>query len=400
MLDEIISIHEEVVNSISRKHQRYLYHQINWDQQAICLLGSRGVGKTTLMCQYLLEKYGSSEYALYISADNVFVLSKGLFATAMEYFRYGGQALFIDEIHKYPNWSLELKNIIDTYKHSQVIFSASSSLNLNQSKYDLSRRVVYYELPGLSFREYLNFTYNTQYEPVSLDTILHQHPAIARQFKHLTILKVFKEYLKHGYFPFFLEGREDYLAKVNNIIEKIIFEDIAVVYNLRQSTLTILKKLLWLVATSKGLAPNIDRISKNLQTSRETIYDCLRYLEESGLLISIYTHAKGMKLIRKPSKIYLQNTSLHHAINGHLKFESDPGSVRETFFVNQLSQVNKPYLHEQGDFIIDHRYIFEIGGPSKNFRQIKNEPEGFLAIDGIEIGFKRKVPLYLFGFLY
>lgn len=399
-LEPLIAIQELVMAQTPITIKRYLYHQINWKAQAICLMGNRGVGKTTLMSQYWLEKYKSATKALYISADNVYVLGSGLFAIAQEFFQFGGDALFIDEIHKYPNWAQELKNILDTYRNKQIIFSASSALELKKSKYDLSRRAVYYELKGLSFREYLNFAERIEAPMISLPELFSQHIAMAEKFKGKPILKYFRNYLMNGYFPFFLESIEDYTSKVNNIVEKVLFEDIAVIYNLRQTTIPILKKLLWLVATSKSLTPNVDRISKDLKVSREIIYNCLEHLAQSGLLNNVYPDAQGLKLVRKPGKIYLENTNLICAINGILKLTGDIGNFRETFFVNQTIHTHRLSLHDHADFILNDQFILEVGGKSKNFRQIKGEENSYLVIDDIEIGFGRKIPLYLFGFLY
>jgi predicted AAA+ superfamily ATPase len=397
MLEELVAIHREVMSSVATSFTRYIYNLINWNTQAICIFGDRGVGKTTLMCQRLLDEYKTAERALYISADNINVAGLGLFKIAQKYFSYGGEALFIDEVHKYPNWSIEIKNIIDTYKTCKVVFSASSSLDLVESKADLSRRVVYHHLHGLSFREYLNLKSNVDLPTYSLEEVLHHHVAIAESLK---VLKYFKAYLSHGYYPFFLEGLDDYLLKVNNVIEKIIFEDIAVVYNLKQTTLPVLKKLIWLVATTDGLTPNIDSISSQMGVAREVIYNCLEYLGRSGLLQNLYPLGDGLKLIRKPGKIYLNNTNLLHAINGSLKREGGIGGIRETFFANQVSPHHKINLHPNSDFLIDERYVIEVGGKGKDSTQIKDLKDAYLAVDDIEIGFKHKIPLYLFGFLY
>lgn len=401
MLFELVTIHNEVMSTTpSLAFKRFLHDQINWDAKAICIQGARGVGKTTLMCQLFLEKYKNVEQALYFSADNINVTSKGLFKIAQEFFSAGGLALFIDEIHKYPNWSIELKNIIDTYRKRQIIFSGSSSLDLQHSKGDLSRRVVYHSLPCLSFREYLKLSQQIDFPAVSLEDIIKNHLSIAEKLKSITILKHFNNYLNHGSYPFFSEGIEDYLSKINNVIEKIIFEDIAVVYNLKQTTLPVIKRLLWLVATTNGLTPNVDSISKNFRVSRDVIYNCFEYLHKSGLIKNLYTDARGMKLARKPGKVYLDNTNLLHAINGSLKLNSDIGVVRETFFVNQLELNHRVNLHDSGDFIIDDYYVIEVGGKGKTEKQIKSVKNSYLAIDGIEMGFGKRIPLYLFGLLY
>lgn len=400
MLEKLVSMHQEVMSTTPADNQRYLLDQINWSAQAVCLIGSRGVGKTTLMCQHLLQHYKDVSEALYFSADNVYVASIGLFAIAEEYFKYGGKALFIDEVHKYPNWETEIKNIIDIYRKKHIVFSGSSSINLHESKADLSRRVVYYELKGLSFREYLLFNKIASVPTTTLLNLLKNHIALADQFKGMSILKHFRDYLTFGYFPFFLESTSDYLSKLNNVIEKVIFEDIAVIYNLKQSTLPVLKKILWLIASSVGFIPNVEGISNSIGVSREIIYNCFDYLDRSGLINNLYADATGMKLVRKPGKIFLENTNLLYAINGSLKLDNEIGNTRETFFVNQLLSAHRVNLHDQGDFILDGTYTIEVGGKNKDFKQIKSVKDSYLALDNIEIGFDRKIPLYLFGLLY
>ncbi len=400
MLEELISIHQEVMATTPNSTRRYLYPKINWSARGLCILGDRGVGKTTLLCQDLLQRYKTTDRALYLSADHIYVISQGLFNIAKTFFTYGGEALYIDEVHKYPLWSVEIKNILDTYKKCQVIFSGSSSLDLNKSKGDLSRRVVYHKLKGLSFREYLLLAAGIELPPHTLSEILNDHVNIASSLSSIPILKYFKSYLSHGYYPFFLEDLEDYISKLYNVIEKVLFEDVATIYNLKQTTLPILKKILWLVATSNGLIPNIDKISKNLGVSREMIYNCLEYLNSSGLLNTLFFSGKGNALVRKPGKIYINNTNLLGAILGSLKLDSEIGGIRETFFVNQLSSLHKTSLHDKGDFLIDDQWVIEVGGRGKNGKQIKGLNKAYLAIDDIKVGVFNKIPLYLFGFLY
>ncbi|MFC1485303.1 AAA family ATPase [bacterium] len=221
MLEDFFEIHKNVIKKIPRKIKRYLYHDIDFNLNAICIFGARGVGKTTLLLQYCLEKYdGDPERCLYISGDNVSVVAKGLYACAQEYFKYGGQTLIIDEIHKYPNWSQEVKNIIDTYKGKKILISGSSAFSLRMGKYDLSRRMVYYELNGLSFREFLNFETGKVYEKYNLNDLIKKHVKYSMELSSdMPILKYFRDYLKIGYYPFFLEGRNVFFNRLNNYLK-------------------------------------------------------------------------------------------------------------------------------------------------------------------------------------
>lgn len=401
MLTELYALHNEVMATTPVDFKRTLFDEINWDNQAVCVLGDRGVGKTTLLCQRLLDEYSTDERGLYISADNILVIGAGLFKTAMDYFNAGGEALFIDEVHKYPGWSVEVKNIIDTYKKKKIILSGSSSIDLVKSKGDLSRRVVYYSLPGLSFREYLKLSNEIDCPIYTFSEILQDHVNIASQFKSKGILKLFYDYLSYGYYPIFTEGIQDYLTKVHNVIDKVIYEDIAVVYKVKLPTLVLMKKLLSLIATVDGLIPNIDKISKQLQVTRDTIYDCFSYLDQAGLIKNVYMDDRGMKMIRKPGKTFLNNTNLLHAIIGALRIETNTGAIRETMFVNQVSTLHRVNLHDRADFVVDGKIVVEVGGRTKSNSQLKGtQKNGYLALDGIEVGYKHKIPLYLFGLLY
>jgi predicted AAA+ superfamily ATPase len=400
MLQDLIHLHQELVESLDLKRKRFLYEQIHWESQAVCVFGARGVGKTTLLCQRLKEAYGNVERALYISADNIHVQSEGLLNLATQYFALGGEALFIDEVHKYPNWAIEIKNIIDSFKKKKIVISGSSAMDLHEGKGDLSRRVVYYELPGMSFREYLEFTSHITIPAVTLEQVLQDHVSMTKQFSGIPILKFFGNYLQHGYYPYFLESPEVYYLKLNNVIEKVIAEDIALSKKLKPGSIFLLKKLLWLVATSTCLTPNIDNISKELNVTRDSVYSGFSYLEQGGLIRNIFPGTTGMRLIRKPAKIYLENTNLLQAISGTLSLEGDTGSIRETFFANQLSVGHTVQSHNKGDFTLDQKYVVEVGGRNKKTVQLEGVENSFFAIDGIPVGFGKRIPLYLFGLLY
>ena len=401
MLEELFYIHKKTVDGVPLTFKRYLYEKIDWDSSPLCVTGARGVGKTTMLIQYYHEKYGDVEKCLYVSADNIEVSALGLFKVAKEYFKYGGEALIIDEVHKYPLWQTELKNIMDTFKNKKIFFSGSSAMELKESKADLSRRVVYYHLKGLSFREYLKLKENINLPSFTLEEIVRDHLKISQKIAgHEPILKHFKRYLSGGYYPFFVEGEHVYFSKVLNIIEKILYEDVAAAGNIKKSNMVLLKKILWLIATSVPFSANIEKMSRDLGLSKEYVYAYLEYLDLAELTHSLRGGGKGYRLIRKPEKIFMENPNLLYAINSHLMAESEQGAVRETFFVNQLKDILKITLSDRGDFTVSDKYIFEIGGKNKNFDQIQGLKNSYVAADRIEIGHGNKIPLYLFGFLY
>ncbi len=400
MLQRLIEMHDRVVSNKNRSEKRYLFHEINWSLNALCIYGARGTGKTTLMIQHYKEQYQSVENALYITADHVHVLTNGLFKVADAYFKTGGKALYIDEIHKYPNWSVELKNILDVYSDKQVIVSGSSTLDLRRSKGDLSRRLVYYELMGLSFREFLLFEKAVQIPVISIDDLLEDHVTLASDIKKTCVIgKEFSEYLSYGYYPFFLDGKKEYLERLFNVVEKVLFQDIAFSFNLSQPKLPVLKKLLWIIANSEPFVPNIDRIGQNLGISREYVYHYIEFLEKAGLTINLRRAGQGFKAMRKPAKILLQNSGLIRALS-ESSMEQNIGTMRECFIVNQLTAKHDVTIPSQGDFLVDGKYVIEVGGRNKNTIQINGISNAWLALDGIEIGFKKTIPLYMFGMLY
>lgn len=401
MFDELFYIHRKSVEDVPVKFRRYLHDTIDWDSPHICITGYRGTGKTTLLLQYYTEKYNDVEKCLYISADNVIVSALGLFKIASEYFKLGGEAIIIDEIHKFPGWELELKSIIDTFKGKRVLVSGSSSLELKRGKADLSRRVVYYNLTELSFREYLELKENISLPALSIDDLLEKHIKISGEItKGVPILKYFNKYISTGAYPFIVEGEATYLSKLLNVVEKVIYEDIAIAGDMTQSNIPVLKKLLWLIASRVPFSVNIDKMSRELGISKEYVYKYLEYLDRAGMINPIASEGTGYRLVRKPSKILMANTNLLFAVNNSMMSESERGTVRETFFASQLKNSFKTTLSDKGDFKVHDKYVFEIGGPGKLDSQIKGVADSYIAADGIEVGFANKIPLYLFGFLY
>lgn len=373
--------------------KRYLYSKIDFASKMIGILGQRGVGKTTLIRQ-LAQNYDlSSSKMLYISADNIV---NSLTDIAKEFSAYGGKLLIIDEIHKADNFAHELKTIYD-FLDIKVIFSGSSALEIENSKVDLSRRVLFYELHSLSFREFLAIKFDMQLPTYSLTDILENHHDIAtkitKEFKPLEYFALYKEF---GTYPFFTEGEMGYKLRLNEIINIILDSEVATIYNVDSDKINTIRKLLHLLCSSVPMELNIQNIAQSAGVSRNTLYSYLYYLQKANLIEIIGGNFAHKKLLNKPDKIYLENINLYNILCSNQNI----GSLRESFFVSQLKIDHAIKYAQRGDFVVDDFYVFEIGGKNKSFEQIKDMPESFVAADDIEVGFKNKIPLWLFGFIY
>jgi len=399
MLGDLFEIQARLAARVPRTFKRFLFHEINWEARCFGIVGARGVGKTTMLLQYYVENFSSPEECLYLSADHVLVVGYGLYRIAKEFFSFGGKGIIFDEIHKYPSWSRELKNIYDSFPDKKIVFTGSSALHILKEKADLSRRAVIYELPGLSFREFLSLVENREFNPYSLEEIISDHVHIASEIAPAVVVrKRFKEYLQYGYYPFFMEGVSDYDSKLLNAIEKILYEDIPAVWKIKPSNVPVLKKFLWLISSSSPFEVNIEKLSREIRISKEYVYIYLEALERSGLTKMVYPLQRGYRMVRKPSKVYPNNPNLYSIFTGSA-LPPEVGSLRECFFVNQVAFKHGLRLASQGDFVVDG-HTFEVGGKGKTKRQIKDEKNAFLVLDDIEVGMGAKIPLYLFGFLY
>ncbi len=388
--------------------KRFLYNKIDFSQQLIGIVGPRGVGKTTLILQYLKENFydkKKSDDVAYFLADNV-VLQKGdLFELArILHIEQGVELVCIDEIHRFPNWNQELKNIYDSFPKLKVIFSGSSSIDLIKGGYDLSRRGVVYNLPGFSFREFLLFYKKLEFEAVPFNNILKKHQEIEKIItKEKKLLRYFKEYLKIGYYPFFNETKNKklYNKQIGNIIDKIIYEDIASIYKLKTNNLIVFKQILYFFATITPGEFSINKLASSLGHNHSTISEYLNILREAGLVQFLTNDKAGHKLVRQAEKVYLDNTNLLYAISEIVGKRAELGTVREIFFLNQLQVVEKIpcFSKKKGDFVVDET-VFEIGGKNKTTEQIEGIKNSFLVLDNILFGDKKIIPLYLFGFLY
>lgn len=396
-LDRLFSFQDSLLKSIDQRFIRSLASTINWKQRMLGIRGLRGVGKTTLLLQHLKYKLGKK--GLYVTADHPWFYDRTLLDLAEEFEKNGGSVLLIDEIHKYSKWSTQLKNIYDGYPNLQVIFTASSALEIHKGESDLSRRVVSYELSGLSFREYLEYTQKFSCKSLSIATLLKDPKEVLSQLDFpKKILPLFKKYLRSGYFPFSEnESEDDFFVKLNQVINTVMESDLALVEEYSAANVIKLKRLLGILAESVPFTPNISALAAKMTLGRDTVNNFILHLERARMLNLVYQHSKGVAALQKPDKIYLENTNLSYA----LKDQPDIGSLRETFFLNQLKNAGyQVSLPKSGDFLVDKKWTFEIGGKSKTDDQVKKIDKSYLALDEIESAYLNRIPLWLFGFLY
>lgn len=377
---------------------RSIADDIQWDARLTGIKGARGVGKTTLLLQHLKKNFQRDGSALYVSLDNIWFAENRLTDLTDRFVKQGGSYLYLDEVHKYPGWSKELKNIYDDHPQLKIVFTGSSLLEILDARADLSRRAVVWPMQGLSFREYLNLTLGLNLLVINLGDILNDQVAVEQDIlSQVRPLKHLGSYLKNGYYPFFMEVPSLYYSRLEEVINMTIEIELPLLRKVEISAIPKLKKLLQIIAESVPFVPNISKLSERTGLNRNTVITYLGYLEEAHIIRNLYKDAKGITRLQKPDKIYLENTNLMYALSpGNV----NTGNVRETFFINQLGQSHLVEYAEYGDFVVDRKYVFETGGSGKNSRQLKNIREGFVVADDIEYGTGNRIPLWLFGFLY
>ncbi|MEX0681582.1 MAG: AAA family ATPase [Balneolales bacterium] len=359
------------------------------------ILGHRGAGKTTLLLQRLKE---IDEQAVYLSLDEIYFEANRLIHLLDTLYEEGYRTFFLDEVHRYRYWSTDLKNAYDNYPDIRVAATGSSILEISKGQADLSRRAVTYHLPGLSYREFLQLEYQQSLSVLGLDTILQSHHEIAADFHdHIDVLKTFRDYLRHGYYPFFKEGLKSYDQKLLETTNLVLDVDIAPFEDLTYTTIRNMKKLLYVISQSVPFKPNISKLAEKLQVPRNSILKMLDLLDRANVLSLLKSHTRGISYLQKPEKIYLQNPNLIWLLSGN---KPDIGSLRETFFLNQLLVRHNVTSSRWADFMVDDVYTFEVGGPSKTGEQIRGIPHVFIAADAVKGGTGNKIPLWLFGFLY
>jgi len=388
------------LRSVGMNFFRYLHHTIDWSNRLIFISGPRGSGKTTLLLQHILKEFGETPRdVLYVSLDHIWFSANTLYDLGMDFVLQGGRYLFLDEVHKYHDWSREVKNLYDAFPELNIVITGSSILEIYRGEADLSRRAVHYSLPGLSFREFLSFENLLTIEPISLGELLENHVAVCSEItKSVKILPAFSDYLSHGYFPYYKEDVKTYHQRLLQTINTVLEVDLPAVKGIDYASLDKIKQLLYIIAQMVPFTPNISQLSEKIGVSRNSLLAYLRYLESAQVIQTLKPNKGKLGRLTKPEKIYLNHPNYIVAFVGRQL--ADKGTMRETFFCNQLKRVAEVSSSDIADFKVDHTYFFEVGGRNKGREQIMGLEHAYIAADDIELGFRDKIPLWLFGFLY
>lgn len=378
---------------------RSVMTEINWEARLIGIKGARGIGKTTLVLQHIKLNLASElEQTLYVSLDSFWFNSRTLIDLASEFVKKGGKYLFLDEVHKYLGWAQELKNIYDNHPSLKIVFTGSSLLEILNARADLSRRAVVYTMQGFSFREYLAMETGLVFQKYTLQQLTDNHLEAAQTVNNkIKPFQHFDRYLKIGYYPFYTEQPELYQMRLGEVMNMILEIELPLLRGVELSYIPKIKQLLIVIAESVPFVPNVSKLSDKININRATLMSYLHYLDEIGLTINLFKEANGISRLQKPAKIYLENTNIIFTLSTE---NANRGNVRETFFANQLSHHHQLNYTEKGDFLVNGKYVFEVGGKNKTAKQIEGVSHSFVAADEIEYGFKNKIPLWLFGFLY
>ena len=400
IMDVLISQFKRRMTGISLALVRECIHEVAWDERLSAIIGPRGVGKTTLMLQYIKQHYADNlGEVLYATTESLYFVQNTLIDLAERFVTNGGKHLFLDEIHRYPDWSREIKLIYDTYPELKVTISGSSLLQILNSEADLSRRCIWYNMQGLSFREFLQFYKGIDLPVFSLDNIIQKPDEVCHDVNALCHpVPLFHEYLQVGYFPYYLEGEERYYERVANVVDYVIGTELPMVCKVETVNVRKLQMLLNVVA---GLVPyelDISKMALMLQASRNTVITYLRYLSMSKVINLLYSDLQSLKKVQKPDKMYLENPNMLYAL---CLEKTNIGTARETFVVNQLGYQHRiEYGKKNGDFKIDGKYVFKVGGATKTFNQVAGLPDSYILADDIEWPVGNKLPLWLAGLLY
>ena len=378
--------------------KRFLFNKIRWNNRMIGIKGARGTGKTTLLLQWLKQQNLPADKAAYFSLDDLYFTQHSLKETVSDYYKQGGKILVLDEVHKYKNWSAEVKNIYDFFPDLKIIFTGSSIIDISRQQGDLSRRALIYELPGLSFREYLSVKNIITLPVITLDELLSDPGQIRKHVtKDFRPIQHFTEYLNSGYYPFALEDPESVHQKINQLIRTIVEYDMAELKDFDIRNAKKVLQLIYVIAQQVPFKPNLTSLAVKTSIHRNSLSNYLHYLEQAKIITLLYPAGPSTAVLQKPEKIFLNNTSLLFSL---AEEQAEKGAVRETFFMSQLHPFHKIHMPKKGDFIVNNKYTFEIGGKGKDHKQIEGVKNAWLVKDDIETPVAGVIPLWMFGLLY
>lgn len=398
-MEKLIEVFRKKMTVPLPTFERELERKINWNARLISIRGSRGTGKTTLFLQHIKKTFSDNlNKVLYVSLDNIYFSNNTLVELAEKFVSRGGTHLFLDEVHKYENWSKEIKNLYDDFPELHIAFTGSSLLEILNGRADLSRRTLVYELTGLSFREYLSLIKAQDFPIFTLEEILKNNEQLSAEIaSKIKPFEFFNDYLSFGYYPYFLEGKDDYFNRLNETLNMILEVELPFLRGLEIAYIPRIKKLLAVIGESAPFIPNITQLAAKIGISRQTLLQYLKYLEDAKLINQLYKKSRGLSVLEKPEKILMENTNLMELFNGE---NANTGSLRETFVLNQLLHSHKVDFSEESDFFVDSKYTFEVGGKNKKRKQIQTVPDSYIIADDIEFGTDRRIPIWLLGFMY
>lgn len=397
-LDQILRIYSRRLQCTPEGFKRYLIDKIDWRDNLIAIKGAKGTGKTTMLLQHIKESFTDKDKALYLSLDNLWFETHSINDLIEYHYTHGGTHLFLDEVHYYPKWKTLIKNINDDYPGLHVVYTGSSMLKIDSGVADLSRRQLPYTLHGMSFREYLLYEGLAEMEPISLDLLLRDHRRIAEDIlsNGMKILPAFGEYLRYGYYPFYKSVYSGFEIRLQQVVNHVLENDYPIIEGVEQSTIRKTKKMFMILAEQVPQTPNMSNLYNELETDRNQGLKMLYALEKAGLLALLSDKPKHIDKLSRPEKIFMDNSNLMYAY----AMAPNIGTVRETFFLSQLAVDHSVTYPAKGDFLVDGKYLFEVGGRKKSFEQIKDVADSYLAVDDTEIGHHNRIPLWMFGLLY
>ena len=397
-MDILLEQSERLISSINLNFKRYLFDTIQWDSRLIGIKGARGTGKTTLLLQWIKEQNLPTEKAAYFSLDDLYFLEHSLKETVTQFYKNGGSVLVLDEVHKYKNWSIEIKNIYDFFPELKIIFTGSSIIDISKQEGDLSRRALMYELPGLSYREYLSMLGIINLPVIGLEELLFNSAEIKKKIPPtFRPLEHFNNYLNYGYYPFGIVDSSSIHQRINQLIRTIVEVDMAELKDFDIRNAKKLLQLVYVIAQQVPFKPNISSLAIKTNIHRNSLNNYLYYLEQAKILSLLFPAGNSTAVLQKPEKIFLNNTTLLAALG-----EQKPniGTVRETFFLSQLQTLHKVQLPKQGDFYVNNTYTFEVGGKGKGQKQLESLENAWVVKDDIEFPMLKTIPLWMFGLLY